>query len=65
MIFKIRFINYRKEFGNKLPLDGWLPSFNKYWMGDIWLLVWRGFGIELDKRQNWIADMINPNREKH
>lgn len=60
---KLRFINYRKEFKGKFPLGGWLPTFQKYWMNDIWLLSWRGFALELDKRKNWLLDMVDPQRK--
>jgi len=56
------FINYRKEFNGNYPLIGWKPKFNRYWMGDIWQLEWRGFVIACDMRTNWLADMVNQKR---
>lgn len=60
---EVSFINYRKEYNGHYPINGWFPEFNKYWIGDIWQISWRGFAISLDKRKNWLADMINPMRK--
>jgi uncharacterized protein YfbU (UPF0304 family) len=61
---KWSFINYRKEFNGNFPINGWMPIFDKYWRGDIWQVTWRGYAISVDMRDNWIADMVNPNRFK-
>ena len=58
-----RFNNYRKRFQGNFPVSGWRPRFGIYWRGDIWELTWRGYGISVDMRKNWVADMIDPNRE--
>ena len=60
---KIRFINYRKEFNGKFPIRGWSPKFQRFWLGDIWHLEWRGYAIELDKRKNGLLDLIDPQRK--
>jgi hypothetical protein len=59
---KWSFINYRKEFRGKYPIDGVKPKFSRYWMGDIWHFGWRGFAVVIDMRTNWLADMTKPNR---
>ena len=62
MLFKSKwqFINYRKEFKCGFPIKGWIPEFDRYWMGDIWQITWRGYAISVDMRTNWMADMIHP-----
>ena len=67
MLFKgdWRFINYRKEFHGNYPINGWVPTFDRYWMGDIWQVNWRGFAVSVDMRQSWLADMVDPQRKRY
>ena len=60
---KWRFINYRKEFNGQFPIYRWMPTLNKFWMGNIWQILWRGYAISIDMRDNWIADMVDPHRK--
>ena len=58
------FINYRKKFNGQYPVRGLFPSFDRYWMGNIWQLSWRGYSISVDMRKDWVADMVNSGRSE-
>lgn len=63
---KIKFINYHNKFPwikeSGTAYTRWF-SFDRYWMGKIWQITVKHYAISIDFRRNWIADMVDPDRE--
>jgi hypothetical protein len=75
---KLSFVNYRKEFPGSWPLwkkdcisaaARWIPSFNRRWYNELWILYWRGYALELDMRKDVWGDMFHgrtkPDKRKY
>lgn len=60
-----RYVNYNKKFPKAQCWNSWKPTFNRYWMGDIWELGCHGHYVSVDMRSDWVADMINQGRKRH
>ena len=62
---KVSFTNYRKCFNGKYPVRGLLPKLFTYWRNKLWVIEWRGFGITIDVRKDWISDMAPNERDNN